>query len=99
LVAHLGAGGAYAREVRGRLHAFGQDLADRGEGAALRGAAGAEGHRAELRPQGIELPAGGAQLVAAFRRLGREEFKTQGKHQSLLRAWMKNSRLPSPPAI
>jgi hypothetical protein len=86
LLAHRGARGADAREMACRIHALGQDLLHRTEGALVRGAARAVGDRAELRLAHVQLLARGAQLDRAFGRLGREEFETQRKaHLRLLR--------------
>jgi hypothetical protein len=66
---------ADARQVRRRRAALGHDLRHRLQRAVLRGAAGAEGDRAELGLQRIQLLARSAQLVGAFGRLGGKKFE------------------------
>src|SRR5690606_28045798 len=98
-LAHAGARGADAREVRGRFHAFGEDLAHRAKGAFLRRAARAVGHGTEQRRTRIQLLAHAAQLFGALGRLGREELETDRQAHAGLLTKTKNSRLPSPPAM
>ena len=68
-------GRADARQVRRGFRAGGLDLAHGFQGAVAGRAAGAEGHGKELGLELRQLLARGAQLLGAFRRLGREEFK------------------------
>ena len=93
LFAHGRFGGPHARKMGGRCHALGLDFGHGSKRALLGGAAGAIGHRTELRPLGIQLLTNHAQFDSALRRLGREKLKTQGQ------AHTKNSRLPSPPVM
>src|SRR5678815_4151791 len=57
--------------------AGGADFGHRFERACLRGAAGAEGNREELRPELPELLPGLAQLQRPFRRLRRKELEAE----------------------
>ena len=95
------AGGAHARQMRRHRPALGGDLEHGRERLLARGPAGAVGDAVEGRREGGQLLAHRAQLVHAGGRVGREEFEAQGDvgRRGHLRAYRKNSRLPSPPRI
>jgi len=63
--------------VRRRLDAFALDFHHGVERALLRGAARAKRHGNKARLERRKLRACVAQLLGAFRRLGREEFETE----------------------
>ena len=101
---------ADAREVRRRFLAERGDVGDGGERLVARRAPGAVGDAEELGPCHRQLAHHGLQLLAADRRVRREELEAHRHRQAELAhvsplyapigaAWMKNSRLPSPPAI
>src|SRR5690606_30986465 len=107
------AGAAHAGQVRRDRRARGGEFGDDVEGLLLHRAAGPVGDAEELRIDRGEFRADGAQLVLADRRIGREEFETDGElvhaagpgraperagSVASRRAWMKYSRLPSPPS-
>jgi hypothetical protein len=70
--------GAHARQVRCCLVAGRGDVAHGGQRLVARGAAGAVGHAEELGPHGRQVLHDGLQLVAADRRVGREELEADG---------------------
>ena len=76
-LAERSSGRRHAGDVRGDLLPLGLDLERHAQGAVARRAAGAEGHGEERRMELRELPAGDAQLLEPFGRLGREQLEAE----------------------
>ena len=106
------AGRADAGEMRRGGMAERGDVGDGGERLVAGGAAGAVGDAEELGPRGGELGHHRLQLLAADRRVRREELEAHRNGQLQCRrrhgvaprwpartAWRKNSRAPSPPGV